>query len=66
MNKDYVIYNLKLANLLINAGFEMVGSGINIQNPKYRVFYFKDTPELRKAVNDIINKRIIWVKDRQS
>ena len=66
MNKDYVIYNLKIANLLINAGFEMVGSGINTKNPKYRVFYFKDTPELRAAVDRIINKRVIWVNDRQS
>ena len=57
MNKDYVIYNLKIANILIKAGFEMVGSGINTKNPKYRVFYFKDTPELRAAVKVIINTR---------
>ena len=66
MNKDYVIYNLKLANLLITAGFEMVGTGINTRDPKYRVFYFKDTPELRAAVERVINQRAIWVKDRQS
>lgn len=55
---DYVVYNLKIANTLINKGFEMVGTGINTQNPKYRVFYFKDTSELRAAINELIKQQV--------
>lgn len=48
--KDYVVYGLRLANFLIGRGFELKNTGININNPKYKVFYFEDSKELRAAV----------------
>lgn len=50
--KNFVVYSLKLANSLIKKGFEIKGSGINIQNPKYTVYFFEDTEQLRAAVNE--------------
>lgn len=48
--RDYAIYSLRLAHELTNKGFQIVGTGINFSNPKYKVFYFKDSAELREAV----------------
>ena len=46
----YKIFSLKLANELVDKGFVLLGTGINIKFPKYKVFYFEDTPELREAI----------------
>ena len=48
--RNYVVYSLRVANELVNKGFELIGTGINIQNPKYTVFYFEDTKELQEAI----------------
>ncbi len=48
--KDYVIYNLRLANLLAQKGHPIKSVGINKNNPKYSVYYFEDTAELRELV----------------
>jgi hypothetical protein len=50
MKKDYVVYSLRLANELTNKGFKLVNTGINIKNPKYFVFFFENTKELRDAI----------------
>ena len=50
MNKDYVVYGLRLAHFLINRGFELKNTSININNPKYKVFYFENSEELQAAV----------------
>ena len=51
--KDYVIYSLKVANALTRKGFEVKATGINTKFPKYLVYYFADTPELRAAITEI-------------
>ena len=51
--KNYIVYNLQLAHLLANKGFKLVGTGINYNNPKFKVFYFEDTPELHEAVKEL-------------
>lgn len=51
--KKYTVFSLKVANELINRGFALVGTGINLQHPKYKVFYFEDTEDLRAAIADI-------------
>lgn len=51
--KNYVVYSLRVANDLVNKGFEILGTGINIQNPQYKVFFFEDTKELREAIKAI-------------
>lgn len=55
MGKDYVVYSLRLANILSNKGFQIKGTRINYKNPKYTVFMFEDTEELRKAIKRYTN-----------
>lgn len=50
--KDYIIYSLKLANYLANKGYQIKKTAININNPKYNVYYFEDLPELRAEVEN--------------
>lgn len=52
MNK-YYIFSLRLANALTENGFEIIGRGINTRNPKYSVFYFEDTKELRNTLQKL-------------
>ena len=54
--KDYVVYSLKMANILARKGFKVKGSGINTKFPQYLVYYFEDTPELRAAIAEIKSK----------
>lgn len=49
-NKDYAVFSLKLANVLASKGFKITKSCVNYKHPQYMVYYFKDTPELRDAV----------------
>lgn len=51
MKKDFIVFSLKMANVLANKGFKMTKSKVNVKNPKYMVYFFEDTPELRKAVD---------------
>ena len=51
MKKDYVVYSLKVANFLMNEGFKLKGSAINTKFPKYMVYYFENTTELRAAID---------------
>lgn len=48
--KDYMVYSLRVANALVEQGFEVINTSININNPKLKVFYFENTQELREAV----------------
>lgn len=48
--KDYIVYSLRLAHYLINQGFELKNTGINMNNPKYKIFYFENTEELLAAI----------------
>ena len=56
MKKDYVVYSLKVANILARKGFKIKKSSINTKFPKYMVYYFADTPELRAAIAEIKSK----------
>lgn len=51
--KKYVVFSLKIANELVKRGFEIVDTGINIDDPHYKVFYFEDTTDFRKAFKEI-------------
>lgn len=53
---DYAVYSLKMANELVARGFVVVNTSINLKYPKYQVFYFEDTRELREAMKQIANK----------
>lgn len=54
--KTYTVFNLRFANILAQKGFQMVGSGINIKNPKYMVFHFEDTEEFRAELAKLTKK----------
>ena len=49
--RDYLVYSLKMAHYLINKGFEVKNTSININNPKYKVYYFENNDDLLAAVN---------------
>ena len=53
MNKNFIVYSMRVANALIRKGFEMIGSRVNYKNPKYMVYLFEDTQELRNAVQSL-------------
>lgn len=52
----YTIFSLRIANALARQGFKIVNTGINIKNPKYSVFYFEDSQELRDALDKLTEK----------
>lgn len=51
--KKYVVFSLKYANELVKKGFQIVETGINIDDTRYKVFYFEDTEDFRKAFKEI-------------
>ena len=51
--KKFVVYSQRIATQLKQRGFYIIDTGINTKNPKYTVFYFEDTEELRKAVQEL-------------
>lgn len=48
----YPIFSLRIASSLCDFGFEIDHTGVNVKNPKYKVFYFKNTEELRMLLRD--------------
>lgn len=48
--KLFVVYTKRLATQLCDMGFELQGTRRNDQNPKWYVYLFENTPELRAAI----------------
>ena len=46
----YVVKTMRLASWLINEGFEKIKEQEDRNNPKFNVFLFEDTIELRSAL----------------
>ena len=59
--KQYTVFSLRIANVLVRQGFEIVGSGVNAKNPKLSVFYFEDTPAFREALESLTKYKVIKV-----
>lgn len=55
-SKKCLVYTLKVANELVNRGFQIIDTSINIQKPQYKVFWFADSPEIREAITEITKK----------
>lgn len=53
---NYCVYTLRVATALVDRGFEVKGTAIDFNNPKYKVFLFENTEELRKALWEITHK----------
>lgn len=49
-SKNYIIYSQKMAKQLINRGFKLIKIARNKVYPKYNVFLFEDTEQLREAL----------------
>lgn len=43
-------YSARLANYLVHKGFVMLGTEANLKKPKFDVFLFIESPQLREAV----------------
>ena len=50
----YTIKTLKLMNHLVHLGFDVVKVADSISNPKYKTFFFLNTPELREAIEEYV------------
>ena len=48
----YSIRAIKMANYLVRQGFDIVRVVDNNYNKKFKIFLFKDSPELRKAMEE--------------
>ena len=52
----YTIFMQKIANKLESRGFKVIKIVPNKRDPRYVVYYFEDTPELREALQEILAK----------
>lgn len=57
MKKNFPVFSAAITTELFNRGFKCIDSQINTRYPKYKVFYFEDTEELRAAFEDILRSR---------
>lgn len=48
--KDYAVFTIRLARVLMDHGFKLKNTGVNYNYPTLKVYYFEDTIELRKVV----------------
>lgn len=51
--KTYKVFTLKLARLLCEKGFIVIGTLPNAQKPWLNVYLFEDSAELREAVKQM-------------
>ena len=50
------ILSLWIARELEKRGYRHISIGINYNEPKYNVYYFEDTNEIRKEINNILGR----------
>ena len=53
----YAIFNMRIANELEKLGFSVVKMDKNHKNPRYMVYYFEDSVELREAIKPLIVRK---------
>lgn len=51
------VHSLKLADRLVNSGIRCEGKKVNVQNPKYCDFIFKNTPAVREIMEQYITEK---------
>lgn len=54
--KFYIAYTLNMMMYLVRHGFDVVKAEDSINNPHYKVFLFRNTPELVEAINEYNKK----------
>lgn len=55
-NNEKVVYSKSLMNILVDAGFKLLRSEVNIRDTRYRVFIFQNSPELEAMIAKHRNK----------
>lgn len=50
MTNTYKVFTVKLARILCDLGFIIIGTVPNVQKPWLNVYLFEDSQELREAV----------------
>ena len=55
-NKLYIIYMPRVAAALRDLGFKLVKVTANTRKPQYDVYWFEDTPELRAAIPQAVER----------
>lgn len=48
---------MRLAGNLMTQGYILLATVPNIKDPRHNVFYFKDTPQIKTAIQDYLNRR---------
>lgn len=51
-NNTKVVFSKELANKLVNKGFKLLKTEINLKDPKFKVFVFEYSDGLEKAVEE--------------
>ena len=51
------ILSLRMARELEKRGFQHVSLGINYNQPKFNVYYFEDSNEIRNEINKILGRK---------
>ena len=54
--EERVVFSKKLANELVDKGFEIIRTEVNIKDPKFRVFIFEKSPELDAVIDSYMKK----------
>ena len=62
MRKDiktqmYIVRSLDLTNWLCGQGYRILKVEDSEKNPKYKVFLFEDTKQIRNSVTEYLSKR---------
>jgi len=53
----YAVFNIRVANKLEKQGFKVIKMDVNHKNPRYMVYYFEDSVELREAIHPLITRK---------
>jgi hypothetical protein len=57
-NKEYYeVYTQKCMAFLVSKGFVLQGLKPSLKNPKFNNFLFKDSEEIRQAVNEYLQNK---------
>lgn len=54
--KLYIIYMPRVAASLRDLGFKLIKVTANTRKPQYDVYWFEDTPELRAAIPQAVER----------
>lgn len=53
-NKYFKCFSARVAQYLCRKGFEIIKTEVNFKKPKYNVYCFEDTEEIRKAFDKFL------------